>query len=103
MSSPAPAQQILTGGQVGAALTALSGAVREVVRAYNARPAEDKTTQPVPVDFTSLGLGWRSKGALSLFKRRTGGFISRKGGKSRGGRRAMDQSRFNCSRRQAAA
>eukprot|EP00965_Chrysotila_dentata_P004844 158752-Pleurochrysis_carterae.AAC.1 len=65
MSSPASAQEILTGGQAGAALAALSGAVRETVRAHNARPAEDKTIQPVPVDFTSLGLeGWRSKGAL---------------------------------------
>eukprot|EP00965_Chrysotila_dentata_P130078 4300120-Pleurochrysis_carterae.AAC.1 len=73
MSSPAPAQQSVTGGQAGAALAALSSAVKEAARAYNARPAEEKTVQPAPDDFTSLGLeGWRSKGALSLFKQKDG-------------------------------
>eukprot|EP00965_Chrysotila_dentata_P122303 4043075-Pleurochrysis_carterae.AAC.1 len=73
MSSPAPAQQILTGGQAGAALVALSRAVKEAGRAHGARPTVLKTVQPNPVDFTSLGLeGWRSKGVLSLFKQKDG-------------------------------
>eukprot|EP00965_Chrysotila_dentata_P042471 1408296-Pleurochrysis_carterae.AAC.1 len=65
MSSPAPAQQFLTGGQAGTALAALSRAVKEAGRAHEARPIVLKTVQPTPVGFTSLSLeGWRSKGAL---------------------------------------
>eukprot|EP00965_Chrysotila_dentata_P079416 2618322-Pleurochrysis_carterae.AAC.1 len=65
MASLAPAQQILTRDNAGAALAALSHATKEASRAHSARPAIIKTTQPVSVDFTSLSLeNWRSKGAL---------------------------------------
>eukprot|EP00965_Chrysotila_dentata_P018782 625158-Pleurochrysis_carterae.AAC.1 len=73
MSSPAPAQQILTGGQAGLALAALSRAVEMAGRSHDARPVVARSTQPIPVDFTSLSLkGWKSKGALSLFKLKDG-------------------------------
>eukprot|EP00965_Chrysotila_dentata_P200365 6179940-Pleurochrysis_carterae.AAC.1 len=58
-------------GSAGAARAALSRAVKEAGRAHGVRAAVE--VQPSPVDFTALGLeGWKSKGALSLFRQNDG-------------------------------
>eukprot|EP00965_Chrysotila_dentata_P004657 151699-Pleurochrysis_carterae.AAC.3 len=87
MSSPAPAQQIVTGGWAGAVLAAL---LLRASRAYGTRETPEKSVQPTPVDFTTLGRrlplaqeiknenyankgrpeGGRSKGALSVSRQR---------------------------------
>eukprot|EP00965_Chrysotila_dentata_P237311 6201823-Pleurochrysis_carterae.AAC.2 len=73
MSSPAPAQQIETGGSADAALAELSRAVKEAGRAHGGRVAKTKSVQPSPIDFTTLSLeGWRSKGAQTMFRQKNG-------------------------------
>eukprot|EP00965_Chrysotila_dentata_P125442 4147564-Pleurochrysis_carterae.AAC.1 len=53
----------------GAALAKVAGAVRAAKRAADIMTRSEKSIQPAPVDFTSLGLaGWKQHAALSLFK-----------------------------------
>eukprot|EP00965_Chrysotila_dentata_P054642 1814161-Pleurochrysis_carterae.AAC.1 len=57
----------------GTALTALAGAVRAAGKAAESVQRREKTIQPAPVDFTSLGLaGWKQHGALTMFKGKDG-------------------------------
>eukprot|EP00965_Chrysotila_dentata_P024071 797560-Pleurochrysis_carterae.AAC.1 len=62
MASHGQAQLVETVGTAGAARAALPRAVKEATRAHGTRAVVETTTQPAPVDFTSLGLeGWKVK------------------------------------------